>query len=161
MIRHRQHHGRTLQGEGDQGNITLLSLGMSVVAMMLILVMSAATAVHVQHARLMHLADELALDAADALDVPRYYAGEAALPTDNAGVEVTQSRMEATIAEGLSRGQQRNNLEGVSVVEVSSSDGNTATVTIAVVVYPLFGMEALLPYADGITLTATGSARGY
>lgn len=153
--------GWRLHQGGDQGNITLLSLGMSVVAMMLVLVVSAATAVHVQHTRLMHLADELALDAADALDVPRYYAGEAALPTENAGVEVTQSRMETTVADGLLRSQQRTNLDGVRVVEVSSSDGNTATVTIAVVVYPLFGMEALLPYADGITLTATGSARGY
>lgn len=152
---------RTPAEERDQGNITVLSLGLSVVVMMLVLVVSAATAVHLQHARLLHLADELALDAADALDVARYYAGESSLPTEQAGVEVTQARMETTVAQSVGHAQSRANLDNVRVVEVSSTDGNTATVTVAVVVYPLFGMEALLPYADGITLTATGSARGY
>ena len=116
---------------------------------------------HLQHSRLLHVADELALDAADALDVARYYAGESALPTEDAGVEVTQARMESTVAQSVGYAQDRANLDNVRVVEVSSTDGNTATVTVAVVVQPLFGMEALLPYADGITLTATGSARGY
>ena len=152
---------RAVADPDDAGNITVLSLGLSVVAMMLVLVISAATAVHLQHSRLLHVADELALDAADALDVARYYAGESALPTEDAGVEVTQARMESTVAQSVGYAQDRANLDNVRVVEVSSTDGNTATVTVAVVVQPLFGMEALLPYADGITLTATGSARGY
>jgi len=55
----------------------------------------------------------------------------------------------------------RFHLDDAVVVAVASPDGKTAIVTVAVVVRPLFGLEALLPWADGITLTATSSARAY
>lgn len=143
------------------GNITVLSLGVSVLAIMLILVISAASAVHLQHMRLSHLADELALEAADALDVDAYYDGSAATPTEDAAVSLATARMRTAVDGHVASAQQRLNLEGVSVVAVETHDGTTATVTVAVVVTPLFGMEALMPFADGIELVATGTARSY
>ena len=52
----------------DEGTIGILTLGFTVLALMLILVVSAATSVHLTRLRLTHLADELAEDAADAVD---------------------------------------------------------------------------------------------
>jgi len=145
----------------DEGNISVLSLGFAVLTLMTVLVVSAATAVHIQHMRLTHLADELALEAADALDLGRYYAGHIPEPTEHAAVPLAQQRMNTAVATHLARSQGRINLPNVRVVSVDTLDGNTASVTVAVTVEPLFGMEALLPFADGIVLVATGTARAY
>src|SRR4051794_40876633 len=66
----------------DEGTIMLLTLGFTVIALMLVLVVAAATQVHLQRMRLTHVADEVALDAADSLDVAGYYAGEEGAPAD-------------------------------------------------------------------------------
>lgn len=156
------HRQRLPQGvRSDDGNIGVLSLGFAIVIIMTVLVVSAATAVHVQHLRLTHLADELALVAADSLDVDAYYAGLAETPTSEAGVVLTEQRMRDSVNEHLAQAQSRVNLNTVSVVAVESPDTHSATVTIAVTMQPLFGMEALMPYADGIVIVATGNARAY
>lgn len=152
---------RTARSRSDNGNISVLSLGFSVLTVMTVLVVSAATAVHIQQMRLTHLADELALEAADALDLGRYYAAQIPEPTENAAVPLAQQRMNSAVASHLAQSQGRINLPDVRVVSVETLDGNTASVTVAVTVEPLFGMEALMPFADGIVLVATGTARTY
>lgn len=144
----------------DQGNISVLTLGFVVLAMLVFLVIAAATAVHVQRMRLVHVADELALDAADALDVASYYAGEAPLPTDDAAIQLAQSRMEAAVAAHVAS-RAGDDLQGMTVTRVWTPDGSTAVVTVSLVVYPLFRLDALAPFADGIELRATGTARTF
>lgn len=144
----------------DDGNISVLTLGFLVLTMLVFLVIAAATAVHVQRMRLVHVADELALDAADALDIGSYYAGAAPLPTDDAAIQLAQSRMEAAVAaHAVTRAD--GDLDGLRVVRVWTPDGSTAAVTVSLVVYPLFRLEPLAPFADGIELRATGTARTF
>ena len=143
----------------DDGNITLLSLGFAVLALMLILVVASATTLQLQRARLTQVADELAIDAADAMDVPAYYRSEARRPTDDAAVDLSAESMRNVVEGHLADYSSRYHLDGVHVVDVRSPDGNSAVVTVSVVVRPLFGVEALLPWTDGVTLTATSSAR--
>ncbi len=143
----------------DGGSVTLLTLGFAILAIVLILVVAAATQVQLQRTRLTQVADELAIDAADAMDVPTYYASAAERPTDQAAVGLSTASMQAVVSGRLAEYSGRYNLDHVAVVAVSSPDGKTAVVTVAVVVRPLFGLEALLPWSDGITLTATSSAR--
>jgi hypothetical protein len=143
----------------DAGSISLLTLGFAILAIVLILVVSAATQIQLQRTRLTQMADELALDAADAMDVPAYYAGAAERPTDEAAVGLSPASMRAVVNGRLAGYAGRYHLDHVSVVAVGSPDGKTAVVSVAVVVRPLFGLEALLPWSDGITLTATSSAR--
>ncbi len=64
---------RLRQARSDEGTIGILTLGFTVLALMLILVISAATSVHLTRLRLTHLADELAEDAADAADTGGYF----------------------------------------------------------------------------------------
>lgn len=139
----------------DDGTIGVFTLGFTVVALMLILVVSSATAVHLARLRLTHLADEVAIDAADAVAAQGYFDASAAPE-----IALAQQRMSEAAATHLSRADT-SALDGVRMVAVTTTDGYTAQVTVEVVVYPLFGIEALMPFADGITLTATGTARGF
>lgn len=143
------------RGSGDEGTIGILTLGFTVVALMLILVVASATAVHLARLRLTHLADEMAIDAADAVAAEAYFD-----PTAAADISLAQQRMAQAASTHLTRADT-SRLDGVRVVSVTTTDGHTARVTVSVVVYPLFGVEALMPFADGITLTATGTSRGF
>ncbi|WP_291377448.1 hypothetical protein [Demequina sp.] len=143
------------RSRGDEGTIGILTLGFTVLALMLILVVSAATAVHMSRLRLTHLADELAQDAADAVDTGGYFDGPDAASLDLATAAMTDAVQRHVEVRGVDR------LEGVRLVSVEAPDQSTARVTIEVTVYPLFGVEALMPFADGITLRATGESRSF
>jgi hypothetical protein len=145
-----------LKRRDDEGTIGILTLGFAVVAIMLILVISAATSVHVTRMRLANLADELAEDASDAVSSDGYFTTQAG----TGDVTLAQSRMsDAVVAHVTQRGTDR--LEGVRIVTVDAPDAVTARVTVEITVYPLFGLEALMPFADGITITATGQSRAF
>jgi len=145
---------RTSAHRRDDGTIGILTLGFAVITIVLILVVSAATSVHLTRMRLAGLADELATDASDAVSSDGYYTATAG----EGHVRLAQSRMaNAVVAHLTTRGTDR--LDGVQIVSVDAPDAVTARVTIAITVYPLFGLEALMPFADGITVTATGQAR--
>ena len=143
----------------DEGTVLLLTLGFTVVALLLILVVAAATQVHLQRMRLTHVADEVALDAADALDIAAYYAGTASEPTEAHAVALAANAVDATARDRVYLAAARASLPPTAVVEATTHDGFTATVTVRTIVHPLFGIDALLPFADGVTLTATSSAR--
>jgi len=140
----------------EDGSISILTLGFAVIAIVLILVVAVATSVHLTRMRLADLADELAEDASDAVSNDGYYTA-----TAGAGeVRLAQSKMsDAVVAHVTTRGTAQ--LEGVRIVSVDAPDAATARVTIEITVYPLFGLEALMPFADGITVTATGQSRAF
>lgn len=148
---------RFRRARSDDGTIGILTLGFTVLALMLILVVSSASAVHLTRLRLTHLADELAEDAADAVDTAGYFDGPSAAPAslDLATVAMTDAVQRHVDERGVDQ------LDGVRLVSVETLDDSTARITIEMTVYPLFGVEALLPFADGITLRATGEARSF
>lgn len=144
---------------GDDGTIGLLTLGMVVFVLALILVVAAASTVHSEHMRLATVADELALEAADAADLDAYYTGEAAtaLANDPGGVVLSQERMQAEVGDRVAGAASR--LGDVRVLSVTTPDGQTAIVTVGVTVHPMLGAEGILPFLTGVNLTATGTAR--
>ena len=141
----------------DEGTIGILTLGFTVLALMLILVVSAASAVHLTRLRLTHLADELAEDAADAVDTGGYFDGPG---TGLASIDLATAAMTSAVQRHVDE-RGVDHLEGVHLVSVETLDDSTARITIEVTVYPLFGVEALMPFADGITLRATGESRSF
>ncbi|MGF1660956.1 MAG: pilus assembly protein TadG-related protein [Kineosporiaceae bacterium] len=76
----------------DDGSVLLLTIGYAVVALLLVTVVAGASSVYLQRKQLLAVADAAALDAADAVDRPGYYAaldagGElAAVPLTDATV---------------------------------------------------------------------------
>ncbi|MDN4479898.1 pilus assembly protein TadG-related protein [Demequina muriae] len=142
----------------DDGNITLLTLGWVVLTLLALLVMAAATQVHLDRMRLTSLADELALAAADELDAGEYYSAGGDTVTLDDTVALDDDAMAGAVAAWLAA-DAREWAGEVAVVQVTAAPDGTATVTIARRVLPLFDIDALASFSDGITLTAEGRAR--
>ena len=143
--------------EPDEGRIALLSLGFALVAMVLVLVVVSASAVHLQRKRLYALADAAAADAADAVDERAYYAAGGvrggAVPLSDATVRDSVRRY--LVLAGADR-----DLPGVEVAAgTGSPDGAGAVVVLDVVVVPPFAAVVPGPFADGVVLRASSSAR--
>ncbi len=81
----------------------LLTLGFTMIALLLVLVISAATQVHLERMRLTHVADELALDSADALDVDGYYAGDLEPPSDEGVIRLARAAVSAAAQDRVGR----------------------------------------------------------
>jgi len=145
----------------DEGTIMLLTLGFTVLALLLVLVIAAATQVHLQRMRLTHVADEIALDAADAMDLDDYYAGHVDPPGEHSVIPLSHDAVAAIAQQRVDAAAQRAGLPATFVLSAVTTDRHSATVTVQTVVHPLFGIDALLPFANGVTLTATSSARAY
>ncbi|MFB9378684.1 pilus assembly protein TadG-related protein [Kineococcus gynurae] len=119
----------------DEGRIALLSLAFGLLALLLVLVLSSATAVHLQRQRLTALADAAARDAADEVDLRAYYTGTRAgpLPLDPAGVRrVAREHLSRASAVGAG-------LPDVAVDPATGSpDGTTAVVVLDARLHPPF-----------------------
>lgn len=146
----------------EAGHITLLSIAFAALALLLVTAVVSATGVHLERKRLLGLADELALEAADAVDVAAFYRGEAPPPTRAGVVPLTDADVRRAVHgyltshEGLTTG-----LEGLTVVEAVSDDGRTARVTLAALARPALVSWVTAPWSDGIALRATASARAW
>ena len=75
----------------EQGQISLLVLGFTIIALMLIIGGVDVTAVQLSRARLLDTADSAALDASDALDSGSAYQGglQSAVPVTDGSVNIT------------------------------------------------------------------------
>lgn len=143
---------RRAQVQADEGNVSLLTLGWLLVAIIALLVMAAATQLHVDRMRLASLADELALAAADELDAGDYYSSTG----DEAALD--EAAMSQAVSAWIAADPRPWAAEAVPVDVTAAPDG-TATVTLARRVWPLFDIDALAAFGDGILLTVEGRAR--
>ena len=142
-------------GDGDEGRIALLSLGFALVALVLVLLVVSASAVHLQRVRLFALADAAAADAADALDEGAYYGGggglvDGAVPLSDASVRASAQRY---------LGAAGADLPGVRVAAgTGSPDGRTAVVVLGASVVPPFAALVPARFAGGVELRASSRA---
>lgn len=141
----------------DEGQVMILSLGFGVVAILLALVIAAATGVHLDRKRLMALADLAALSAADQVST-RYFGsvddrGEEGVPLTDATVRAAVEEYVRAHPEPAAR------WDGVAVLEAGTSDGRTAVVRLGAVTRPPLITWVLEPWSDGIELVVEGTAR--
>ena len=150
------------RGDREAGHITLLSIAFGALALLLLTAVVSASSVHLERKRLVVLADELALEAADSLDVAAFYRGEAARPTADGVIPLTDADVRRAVEEYLSEhADVVARHEGLTVIEAGSDDGRTARVGVAAVARPPLISWITAPWSDGIVLRATSSARAW
>jgi hypothetical protein len=151
--------GATSRGvRGDEGQVALLVLVYFLVAGLLVLVVGAATQVHLARGRLLALADAAALDAADALDEPTYYARGA---EPGAGVPLTDATVRDSVDSYLALVGAPDRFDAFAVAATTGTpDGVTAQVVLRARVRPPLLPAALARgWAAGVPVSVTSRAR--
>jgi hypothetical protein len=141
----------------ESGRILLLSLGFAVLGLMIVAMVVASTAVHLDRKRLLNLADIAAVEAAGSLDGTRLFGLEATpsyLPLTDARVaEAAAASVESNAVFGAGH------MDQIRIVRATSSDGVTAEVTLAAVTNPPLLGWFTDAFLGGIDLTAESHAR--
>jgi hypothetical protein len=142
----------------DRGQIMLLSIGFAVVAIALVLVVTAVSAIYLERKQLLALADAMAADAADAIDEEAYFGedrpGAPAIPLTDASVQAaTQDYLEAAPEAVIG------DFRALQVVAPTGTpNGTTAQVTLSAVVRPPVVGVILSPWQDGFAIVVTAQA---
>lgn len=146
----------------DAGQITLLSVVFGVLALLLVTAVVSATSIHLERKALLILADDLALRAANGIDLDAFYRGHAGAPEPGAVVPLTDAGVRSA-AEGYlaAHPEAAVGLDGLQVSEAVTPDGRTARVTLAAVARPALVSWVTAPWSDGIPVRATSSARAW
>lgn len=139
---------------GEDGNVSVLTLGWLVVALLALLAMASASQVHMDRARLASLADEVALVAASAAAAHGDSPGE----DSRSGGGADETAMVGAVHDWLA-GDARPWVGEVAVVAVTGAADGTVTVQLGRTVTPLFELEALGPFNVGIDLAVEGRSR--
>lgn len=139
----------------DEGQIMLLVIGYTVVALMLVLVVVSASAVHLQRKQLFALADAAALAAADDVDQTAYYRTRVA---PGEGVPLTDRSVRESAAGYLAGADPGRLKVGVDAATGTDQLGRQARVRLCATLYPPFTGWVLATWADGIPACATAVA---
>lgn len=135
----------------------ILSLGFGVLAILLVLVITAATGVHLDRKRLLALADMAALSAADQVSTG-YFGADGARATG--GIPLTDETVRAAATQYVREHPERAaRWDTVRVLEATTDDGRTAVVRLGAVTRPPLVTWVLAPWSDGIPLVVEGTAR--
>lgn len=145
-----------LSGHSDDGQIMLLIIFYSLIALALATVVVSASAVHLERKRLLEVADGAALNAADEVDATAYF-GEGVEP---GAVPLSDNSVRSSVDDYLAKRDAYVDFTALAVgAETGTSDGRTAEVTLySTVTPPLIGW-AVEAFSGGITLHASSSAR--
>ncbi len=150
---------RTEAGDPESGRILLLSLGCVVLGLMIVAMVVASTAVHLDRKRLLNLADMAAVEAVAAQGGPDVFGlveRPDYLPLTASGVaDAAEASVAANVAFGAGH------MSRVRVVQATTPDGVTAEVTLTAVTNPPLIGWFTDAFLDGIDLSATSRARSH
>jgi hypothetical protein len=147
---------RRVRAGGDDGQVVLLVIAYCTIALALVLVVTSASAVHLERKRLLEVADAAALDAADEVAEEIYFPGGAT----PGSVPVTDASVRAAVERHLDDRGALAEFDDLTIgAGTGSPDGQTAQVTLyATVEPPLIGW-AIEAFSGGVPLQATSRAR--
>jgi len=155
-----------LNGDGDQrlgsaraqrerGQISLLILGFTVIALMLIIGAVDVTAVQLARARLLDAADSAALDASDALDSASAYSGGLGSAVQISGDSVRQSAAQYLAVQPRPHGIS----SWVLVDGTGSPDGQTAVIRLRGTADIPIAAKVVAAFGGSVTITVESRAR--
>ena len=142
---------RSVRGD-ESGQILILSIGFAVLCLLVATTVMAVSAVHIEHKKLLSVADGAAAAAADSFTLGDTASGDAP-----PAALLSQDRVRGVLATYLQRDGAGARFEQLAVTSATGTpDGRTAIVTLtAFARVPLVSL--VLP--DGVPIQATSSAR--
>ncbi len=144
--------------ESDEGQVMILALGWTVLAILLLTAVVSASAVHLDRKRLLALADLTAVAAADAIDEAAYYSPDRPAPAEGeTGLLLTDASVRRAATDYLTAAAPSTDLADLHLIEATTSDG-TVTITLHALTRPALLSVITAPWSDGIALTATSHA---
>ncbi len=143
-----------LAAHGEDGSVSLLVLGYTLICLSFVAVAVDATAVHLARTQLLDAADAAALAAADAVD-------ERSLYRDGVGEElpVTSRAVRDQAQDYLLAYAPPSRIDGIALVDATGSDDGTTTVVLRGRVRLPIAASVLDAFRGGITVTVTSTAR--
>ena len=143
----------------DAGQVLLLALVYGLIALLLVLVVVAASAVHLDRKRLLSLADAAALDAADAVDEAAYFEATARAEGIDA-VPVTDATVLDSVVAYLERQDAPSRFVDLSVdaSATGTPDGESAVVVLTARSLPLLPDVVAGGFTAGVPLRVTATA---
>ncbi|WP_278236859.1 hypothetical protein [Isoptericola sp. AK164] len=138
----------------------LLTAGFVAVGLMLVGMVASAASVHLDRKHLFDLADSLAVAGADSMSQATYYGGAAA-PDSSGVLTLTDAGVRAAVVEHLAAQPTSSapGLRGVRVTEAVTPDGRSARVSLVGSSHPPLVRWFTDSFGEGVTVTATATAR--
>ncbi|UJP41441.1 hypothetical protein [Cellulomonas palmilytica] len=141
-------------GGADDGQVIVLTFGVVVFASMLVLVVASAAQLHLEHKRLVALADLLALEASDSIAEGVYYGNEG-----KARLALTDGSVRSAVTEYLAaHPDETAGWRQFAVSEAVAEGPRTARIALVARVRPSSTAWVLSAWTDGITIRAEASA---
>jgi hypothetical protein len=151
----RAQDGRAQDEQGDRGQISLLILGFTIIALMLIIGAVDVTAVQLARTRLFDAADSAALDASDALDN-----GSAYQTGLKHAIPVTDGSVRQSAAEYLAVEPRPHGISSWVLAEgTGSPDGQTAVIRLRGTVDIPIAASVLSAFGVSVQITVESRAR--
>jgi hypothetical protein len=149
-------------GEGESGQIMLLTSAFVAFALLLVTVVVSATGVHLDRKRLFDVADAAALDAADSMSEDLFYENRPVEPEEGALLVLSDREVRASVESFLAaHPEMLDDLHAVTIVEASTPDGRTAQVRLAGLSRPVLVSWVTQLWSEGIVVRAESSARAW
>lgn len=145
----------TRRNERERGQISLLILGFTVIALMLIIGAVDVTAVQLARTRLLDAADSAALDASDALDNRSAYAGGL-----GSAVSISNDSVRQSAAQYLAVQPRPHGISSwVLVAGTGSPDGQTAVIRLRGVADIPIAAKVVAAFGGSVDITVESRAR--
>ncbi|WP_284983696.1 pilus assembly protein TadG-related protein [Arthrobacter sp. efr-133-TYG-118] len=143
---------RSLKSEGEEGHLMVLTIGYVVIALLLATVVAAASAIYIEHKKLLSVADGASVAAADS-----YTLGQVDSGAETPWAVLNSERVRSVTESYLSQNGAHSRFDQLAVARgTGSPDSATAEVVLSAVAHPPV-VSFLLP--DGVPIEARSTAR--
>jgi hypothetical protein len=148
--------GSAMVRDGERGQISLLIIGFTIVALMLIIGGVDVTAVHLARARLLDAADAAALDASDALDNGSAYQGG----LRQSAVSITDDSVRRSASEYLAVEPLPHGISSWSLTDgTGSPDGQMAVILLRGTADIPIGASVVAAFGGSVNIMVESRAR--
>lgn len=136
----------------EHGQITVLTIGYVLLALLLTSVVMAVSTVYIEHKKLLSMADGASVAAADS-----YSLGQMETKAGTPSAVLNGGRVRTVVMDYLAQNEAFTRFDGLAVEPATgSTDGSTAVVVLSAAVHPPI-VNFLVP--DGIAIRAESTAR--